>query len=138
VTTVVLSQMSEVIDPGLELLERQNRFVNEHLRRIFVQIIALSATAPTPQEFDPRKRSSRRSSAGTAKGEQKAAHWLSRIATNTAIDFMRRSARASVLVTSTAPAEPREKARKAGAAAERASRLSGRWIASFEPRSGRR
>jgi len=36
VKTVVLTEMSEVIEPGLELLERQNRFVSEHLRRIFV------------------------------------------------------------------------------------------------------
>src|SRR4051794_27292127 len=31
-------RMSEVTEPGLELAERQNRFVSDNLRRIFVQI----------------------------------------------------------------------------------------------------
>ena len=50
-TTVVLSQMSEVIDPGLELLERQNRFVNEHLRRIFVQIYRIVRNRADAQDL---------------------------------------------------------------------------------------
>ena len=37
------------------------------------------------------------------KDEQKAAHWLSRIATNTAIDFLRRSSRASFCEIDEAP-----------------------------------
>ena len=94
-TTVVYSQMSEVIDPGLELLERQNRFVNEHLRRIFVQIYRIVRNRADAQDLTQETFIKALQRQDQLKDEQKAAHWLSRIATNTAIDFMRRSARAS-------------------------------------------
>jgi RNA polymerase sigma-70 factor (ECF subfamily) len=42
------------------------------------------------------------------KDEQKAAHWLSRIATNTAIDFLRRSSRATFCEIDEAPECPSE------------------------------
>ena len=38
VEIAVCRRMSEVTEPGLELLERQNRFVSDNLRRIFVQV----------------------------------------------------------------------------------------------------
>ena len=50
-TTVVYCQMSEAIDPGLELIERQNRFVNEHLRRIFVQIYRIVRNRADAQDL---------------------------------------------------------------------------------------
>ncbi|MGA3257985.1 MAG: sigma-70 family RNA polymerase sigma factor [Bryobacteraceae bacterium] len=102
-TTVVLSQMSEVIDPGLELLERQNRFVNEHLRRIFVQIYRIVRNRADAQDLTQETFIKALQRQEQLKDEQKAAHWLSRIATNTAIDFMRRSARASFCDIELAP-----------------------------------
>jgi len=103
VTTVVYSQMSEVIDPGLELLERQNRFVNEHLRRIFVQIYRIVRNRADAQDLTQETFIKALQRQEQLKDEQKAAHWLSRIATNTAIDFMRRSGRASFCEIEHAP-----------------------------------
>jgi len=77
--------MSEVIDPGLELLERQNRFVNEHLRRIFVQIYRIVRNRADAQDLTQETFIKALQRQEQLKDEQKAAHWLSRIATNTAI-----------------------------------------------------
>jgi RNA polymerase sigma-70 factor (ECF subfamily) len=85
--------MSEVIEPGLELLERQNRFVSEHLRRIFVQIYRIVENVADAQDLTQEAFIKALQHQEQLKDEQKAAHWLSRIATNTAIDFLRRSGR---------------------------------------------
>jgi len=88
-------EMSEVIEPGLELLERQNRFVSEHLRRILAQIYRLVGNLADAQDLTQEAFIKALQRQDQLKDEQKAAHWLSRIATNTAIDFLRRSGRAT-------------------------------------------
>ena len=93
--TAVLSQMSEVIEPGLELLERQNRFVSEHLKRIFRQVYGIVRNVEDAQDLTQDVFIKALQRQEQLKDEQKAAHWLSRIATNTAIDFLRRSGRAT-------------------------------------------
>ena len=93
--TAVCCQMSEVIEPGLELLERQNRFVSEHLRRVFVQIYRIVGNAADAQDLTQEAFIKALQRQEQLKDEQKAAHWLSRIATNTAIDFLRRNGRAT-------------------------------------------
>src|SRR5690348_18454389 len=85
--------MSEVIEPGLELLERQNRFVSENLRRIFVQIYRIVGSVADAQDLTQEAFIKALQRQEQLKDEQKAAHWLSRIATNTAIDFLRRHGR---------------------------------------------
>src|ERR1044072_4256189 len=87
--------MSEVTQPGLELAERQNCFVSEHLRRIFVQIYRIVGNVADAQDLTQEAFIKALQHQEQLKEEQKAAHWLSRIATNTAIDFLRRSGRAS-------------------------------------------
>ena len=101
--TVVLSEMSEVIEPGPELLERQNRFVSEHLRRIFVQIYRIVENVADAQDLTQEAFIKALQHQDQLKDEQKAAHWLSRIATNTAIDFIRRSGRATFCEIDEAP-----------------------------------
>lgn len=86
--------MSEVIDPSLELAERQNRFVSEHLRRIFVQIYRIVRNVEDAQDLTQEAFIKALQHQEQLKDEQKAAHWLSRIATNTAIDFLRRNNKA--------------------------------------------
>jgi RNA polymerase sigma-70 factor (ECF subfamily) len=95
VKTAVYSQMSEVVEPGLELLERQNRFVSDNMRRIFVQIYRIVRNVSDAQDLTQEAFIKALQHQEQLKDEQKAAHWLSRIATNTAIDFMRRSSRAT-------------------------------------------
>jgi RNA polymerase sigma-70 factor, ECF subfamily len=87
--------MSDVIEPGLELLERQNRFVSEHFRRIFVQIYHLVQNVADAQDLTQEAFIKALQHQEQLKDGQKAAQWLSRIATNTAIDFLRKSGRAT-------------------------------------------
>jgi RNA polymerase sigma-70 factor (ECF subfamily) len=87
--------MSEVVEPGLELLERENRFVSDNMRRIFVQIYRIVHNVSDAQDLTQEAFIKALQHQEQLKDEQKAAHWLSRIATNTAIDFMRRSSRAT-------------------------------------------
>jgi RNA polymerase sigma-70 factor (ECF subfamily) len=103
VETVIISQMSEVVEPGLELLDRQNRFVAEHLRRIFVQIYRIVGNVADAQDLTQEAFIKALQHKEQLKDERKAAHWLSRIATNTAIDFLRRSAQATFCEIDHAP-----------------------------------
>jgi RNA polymerase sigma-70 factor (ECF subfamily) len=95
--------MSEVTQPGLELAERQNRFVSEHLRRIFVQIYRIVGNVADAQDLTQEAFIKALQHQEQLKDEQKAAHWLSRIATNTAIDFLRRNGRATFCDIDEAP-----------------------------------
>ena len=96
-------QMSEVVEPGLETLDRQNRFVSEHLRRIFVQIYRIVDNVADAQDLTQETFIKALQHQEQLKDEQKAAHWLSRIATNTAIDFLRRNSRATFCEIDEAP-----------------------------------
>jgi RNA polymerase sigma-70 factor (ECF subfamily) len=95
--------MSEVTEPGLELLERQNRFVSENIRRIFAQIYRMVGNVADAQDLTQEAFIKAIQRQDQLKDEQKAAHWLSRIATNTAIDFVRRSGRATFCEIEDAP-----------------------------------
>jgi len=92
--TAVEIRMSEAIDPGLELLDRQNRFVSAHLRRIMAQIYRIVGNLADAQDLTQEAFIKALQHQEQLKDEQKAAHWLSRIATNTAIDFLRRNGKA--------------------------------------------
>jgi RNA polymerase sigma-70 factor, ECF subfamily len=103
VKIAVYSQMSEVVEPGLELLERQNRFVSDNMRRIFIQIYRIVRNVSDAQDLTQEAFIKALQHQEQLKDELKAAHWLSRIATNTAIDFMRRSSRATFCEIDQAP-----------------------------------
>lgn len=95
--------MSEVIEPGLELAERQNRFVSEHLRRIFIQIYRIVGNVSDAQDLAQEAFIKALQHQEQLKDEKKAAHWLSKIATNTAIDFVRKRGRATFCEIDEAP-----------------------------------
>src|SRR5215469_1700605 len=95
--------MSEVIEPALELDDRRNRFISEHLRRITTQIYLIVGNIDDAQDLTQEAFIKALQHEEQLKDEQKAAHWLSRIATNTAIDFLRRSGRASFCEIEHAP-----------------------------------
>jgi RNA polymerase sigma-70 factor (ECF subfamily) len=103
VETAVYSLMSEAVEPGLELLDQQNRFVSEHLRRIFLQIYGIVRNVADAQDLTQEAFIKALQHQEQLKDEQKAAHWLSRIATNTAIDFLRRNGRATFCDIDQAP-----------------------------------
>jgi RNA polymerase sigma-70 factor, ECF subfamily len=103
VRIVLDSQMSEALEPGLELLDQQNRFVSEHMRRIFIQIYRIVGNVADAQDLTQEAFIKALQHQEQLKDEQKAAHWLSRIATNTAIDFLRRNSRATFCELDEAP-----------------------------------
>lgn len=103
VEIAVSTQMSEVIESGLEAMDRQNRFVSEHLRRIFVQIYRIVDNVADAQDLTQETFIKALQHTEQLKDPQKAAHWLSRIATNTAIDFLRRNSRATFCEIDEAP-----------------------------------
>jgi RNA polymerase sigma-70 factor, ECF subfamily len=103
VRTAVYNEMNEAIQPDLELAERQNRFVSEHLRRIFVQIYRMVDNVSDAQDLTQEAFIKALQHQEQLKDEQKAAHWLSRIARNTAIDFLRRNSRATFCEIDEAP-----------------------------------
>ena len=72
-----------------EASERHNRFVTENMRRVFLIIYRIVDNVADAQEafIKALQREDQ------LKDADKAAHWLSRIAHNTAIDFVRRHGR---------------------------------------------
>src|SRR6266545_2179938 len=98
--------MSEAIEPGVQSLEWQNRFVSDNLRRIFAQIYRVVGNVADAQDLTQEVFIKALQRQDQLKDEQKAAHWLSRIATNTAIDFLRRHGRVSFCEIDQAPESP--------------------------------
>lgn len=96
----VLDNMSEA--PGFTRYdaaplssEQQNRFVSENLRRVFLLIYRIVGNVPDAQDLTQEAFIKALQRQDQLKDLEKAAHWLSRIASNTAIDFLRRSGRVS-------------------------------------------
>jgi len=103
VETAVYIPMNDAMEPGVELLDRNNRFVSDNLRRIFLQIYGIVRNVADAQDLTQEAFIKALQHQEQLKDEQKAAHWLSRIATNTAIDFLRRSGRATFCEIDHAP-----------------------------------
>src|SRR6202163_4742398 len=96
--------VGETVQPGVaEELERQNRFVTDNLRRIFVQIYRIVGNAADAQDLTQETFIKALQREDQLKDEKKAAHWLSRIATNTALDFLRRHGRVTMCELESAP-----------------------------------
>src|SRR5439155_25308103 len=95
--------MSELLPPPPAAAERQNRFVSDNLRRIFLQIYRIVGNVADAQDLTQEAFIKALQRQDQLKDEQKAAHWLSRIATNTAIDFLRRHGRVSFCEIDEAP-----------------------------------
>ncbi|MGH9672660.1 MAG: RNA polymerase sigma factor [Bryobacteraceae bacterium] len=89
--------MSEALQPVvLDAEERQNRFISENLRRIYVQIYRMVGNAADAQDLTQETFIKALSRGEQLRDPEKATHWLSRIATNTALDFLRRHGRATL------------------------------------------
>src|SRR5271163_1034327 len=69
----------------------RDAFVTEHLRRVFLQIYRMVGSIHDAQDLTQEAFIKALQRQDQLKDEKKAAHWLSRIATNTAIDFLRRN-----------------------------------------------
>lgn len=85
-----IPRQSTGLDTGSE---RQNQFIAEHLRRVYLLIYRIVGNPDDAQDLTQEvfiKVLQRREQ---LRDRDKAAHWMSRIATNTAIDFLRRRKR---------------------------------------------
>jgi RNA polymerase sigma-70 factor, ECF subfamily len=69
----------------------QNRFFSEHLRRIFRLIYRIVGNVDDAQDLTQEAFIKALQRQDQLKELDKAAHWLSKIASNTAIDFLRRN-----------------------------------------------
>jgi RNA polymerase sigma-70 factor, ECF subfamily len=75
--------------------EAQTRLVNDNMRRVFLLIYRIVGNVPDAQDLTQEAFIKALQRQDQLKDLDKAAHWLSRIATNTAIDFLRRTDRIS-------------------------------------------
>jgi len=75
--------------------EEQSRFVSENMRRVFLLIYRIVGNVADAQDLTQEAFIKALQRQDQLKDLQKAAHWLSRIASNTAIDFLRRTGRIS-------------------------------------------
>ena len=73
----------------------QNRFFSENLRRIFLLIYRIVRNVDDAQDLTQEAFIKALQRQDQLKELDKAAHWLSRIASNTAIDFLRRNGKVS-------------------------------------------
>ncbi|MCU1338468.1 MAG: polymerase, sigma-24 subunit, subfamily [Bryobacterales bacterium] len=73
--------------------EQQGRFVADNMRRVFLLIYRVVGNVADAQDLTQEAFIKALQRQDQLKDLDKAAHWLSRIATNTAIDFLRRSGR---------------------------------------------
>ncbi len=74
--------------------DRQNEFITLHQRRIFVLIYRIVGNVADAQDLTQETFIKVLQRSDQLKEQDKAAHWLGRIASNTAIDFLRRNGRA--------------------------------------------
>jgi RNA polymerase sigma-70 factor (ECF subfamily) len=95
--------MSDLLDSPLTSQEAQGRFVSENLRRIFLQIYRIVGNVADAQDLTQEVFIKALSRQEQLKDTQKAAHWLSRIATNAALDFLRRKGRVTFCEMEAAP-----------------------------------
>ena len=75
--------------------EEQSRFISDNLRRIFLLIYRMVGNVADAQDLTQEAFIKALQRKEQLKDAGKAAHWLSRIASNTAIDFLRRAGRVS-------------------------------------------
>ncbi len=86
-----LRRLSEV--PSGITADAEARFVHENLRRVFLLIYRIVGNVDDAQDLTQETFIKALQRQGQLKDLEKATHWLSRIASNTAIDFLRRHRR---------------------------------------------
>ncbi len=95
--------MNQGVEPVVAAVDPQTQFIQDNLRRIFLLIYRVVGNVADAQDLTQEAFIKALQRQDQLKDEQKAAHWLSRIATNTAIDFLRRSGRATFCEMEKAP-----------------------------------
>ena len=86
-----LGAPSQLDASSLAAQERQSRFISDNLRRIFLLIYRIVGNVADAQDLTQEAFIKALQRQDQLKELEKATHWLSRIASNTAIDFLRRN-----------------------------------------------
>lgn len=108
----VEDRMNDAPRPALDTSsDWKGQFIQENLRRIFLQIYRVVGNVDDAQDLTQEVFIKALQRADQIKETDKAAHWLSRIATNTAIDFLRKSGRVSMAELDELP-EPVKRSRE--------------------------
>jgi len=87
--------MSEALPVLEKASENRGRFISENLRRVFLQIYRIVGNVDDAQDLTQEAFIKALQRSDQLKDRKKASHWVSRIATNTAIDHIRRHGRVS-------------------------------------------
>jgi len=96
-TILLEDRMSDAPYPALDTSsDWQGQFIQDNLRRIFLQIYRVVGSVEDAQDLTQEVFIKALQRQDQIKDQAKAAHWLSRIATNTAIDFLRKAGRVSM------------------------------------------
>jgi len=91
------------VESALSSAQQRTQFVEDNLRRIFLQIYRMVGNVADAQDLAQEAFIKALQRQEQLQDQQKAAHWLSRIATNTALDFLRRHGRVSFIEIEEAP-----------------------------------
>lgn len=92
--TSVNEHLPRISDAQLEAADdTQTRFVQQNLRRVFLLIYRIVGNVDDAQDLTQETFIKALQRQSQLKDLEKAAHWVSRIASNTAIDFLRRNKR---------------------------------------------
>jgi RNA polymerase sigma-70 factor (ECF subfamily) len=92
---------SEAVSPSSR--DAQTQFIQDNLRRIFLLIYRIVGNVDDAQDLTQETFIKALQRASQLKDFDKAAHWLSRIASNTAIDHLRRSRKLTFSAISDVP-----------------------------------
>jgi RNA polymerase sigma-70 factor (ECF subfamily) len=93
-------ELQESIAFDQALSDRQGRFLDDHLRRIYLQIYRIVGNVADAQDLTQETFVKALRYREQLKDARKAVNWLSRTARNTAIEFVRRHSRVSFPETS--------------------------------------
>ena len=92
----VSEPLPPISDPAVRSRsDAQTEFVQQHLRRVFLLIYRMVGNVDDAQDLTQETFIKALQRQTQLKDLERASHWLSRIASNTAIDFLRRSKRYS-------------------------------------------
>ncbi len=91
------SALAQAERERMEVRARQNQFISENLRRVFLIIYRMVGNVDDAQDLAQEAFIKALQRQEQLKDEAKAVQWISRIASNTAIDFLRRNGRVSVV-----------------------------------------
>lgn len=101
---IIMNEPAETVDG--QAADRRGAFIESHMKRVFVLVYRVVGNVADAQDLTQDVFIKALQREEQLRDGEKAAQWLSRIATNTAIDFLRRKGRASLSTIEELPELP--------------------------------